>query len=160
MLTFLHRAADGPGRAGWVTAILSGVSENEVAIDFLTSPEYTAAHADANSFVAGLYTGIFQRAGDAAGQAYWTSVVQSGLRSRAAVAYYFLTSTEAYLQAINSYYETFLGRAPSSEETQNFVPILIHGATPGSIVALFLTSSEFINREIALACQGTGTTPG
>src|SRR5207302_5106257 len=98
--TFLHRAADGPGRAGWVTAILSGVSENEVAIDFLTSPEYTAAHADANSFVAGLYTGIFQRAGDAAGQAYWTSVVQSGLRSRAAVAYYFLTSTEAYLQAI------------------------------------------------------------
>src|SRR5262249_22265939 len=35
--TYLHRAPDAPGRAGWVGAPLGGLSEDEVARGFLTS---------------------------------------------------------------------------------------------------------------------------
>jgi|GEM_PF-5330799 len=150
--TFLHRPADSAGRAVWVNALVNGVSEAQVAINFLTSPEYTAKHADTASYVAGLYTDIFARTADSAGQSYWTSIIQSGARSRAEVAFYFLSSTESYLHAVDQYYETYLGRAPSSQEEQTYLPLLINGTTPGTITAIFLSSAEFINREIALSC--------
>jgi len=150
--TFLHRPADSTGRAAWVNALVNGVSEAQVAINFLTSPEYTATHADAAAYVAGLYTDIFGRTADSAGQSYWTSVIQNGARSRADVAFYFLSSTESYLHAVDQYYETYLGRAPSSQEEQVYLPLLINGTTPGTITAIFLSSEEFINREIALSC--------
>jgi Domain of unknown function (DUF4214) len=37
--TYLHRSADPAGRAGWVQAMLDGMSENEVILHFLNSAE-------------------------------------------------------------------------------------------------------------------------
>ena len=123
-----------------------------VAVAFLTSAEYTASHADAGSFVTGLYETVLRRQPDPAGFGYWQSVVATGTRSRAAVADFFLTSTEAYLQAIDDYYRVFLGRTPSPSEEQIFLPVLESGATPAQITSVFLGSPEFIAREAALFC--------
>jgi hypothetical protein len=49
--TYLHRQADPAGGAAWVQALEHGVSETEVAVAFLTSPEYAAAHPDGDSFI-------------------------------------------------------------------------------------------------------------
>jgi virginiamycin B lyase len=153
--TFLNRAADPAGRAGWVNALLSGVSETQVSIDFLTSAEYTASHPTTDSYVTGLYTDIFDRSPDQPGFAAWVGVIQNGVRTRAAVAYYFLTSAESYVRAIDSYYEEFLGRSPSGDEVQNLFNTLVAGATPADITAIFLSSPEYIARQILLACGGT-----
>jgi virginiamycin B lyase len=152
--TFLHRAADAAGRQAWVNDMLAGATEDDVAIAFLTSQEYTASHAAVASYVTGLYTDVLNRQPDAAGLSYWDQILQSGARARDAVAYYFLTSGEAYVQAINDYYRVFLGRTPSPAEQQNFLTALENGATPAEITSIFLSSSEFITREIALDTQG------
>jgi hypothetical protein len=93
--TLLHRAADAAGRQAWVNALLAGASENDVVVDFLTSGEYTASHPDVASYVTGLYADLLSRSPDAAGFAFWSQILQTGSRSRGAVAYYFLTSTES-----------------------------------------------------------------
>jgi hypothetical protein len=148
--TFFHRAADLSGRSGWVNALVGGMSETQVAIAFLTSPEYTQTHGDAAAFIRGLYMDLFQRAPDNAGFSFWTQVLQNGARTRADIAYYFLTSLETYLQAIDGYYVEFLGRSATIQEEQGFLDFLIAGATPGQITALFLGSQEFLNRELAM----------
>ena len=116
----------------------------------MTAPEYTVTHPDNRSFVTGLYHDIYERNPDAAGFSFWVNVLQSGSRTRAAVVYYFLTATEAYLQAIDSYYVEFLGRHPSAQEADAYLALLIDGATPASITAIFLSSEEYINRQFAL----------
>ena len=102
-----------------------------MATAFLTSTEYTQTHGDASSFIRGLYMDIFQRSPDNAGFSFWTQVLQNGARSRADIAYYFLTSLETYLQAIDGYYVEFLGRSATMPEEQGFLDFLISGATPG-----------------------------
>ena len=59
--TYLHRAADSAGRAGWVQALMLGMSEADVTRQFLLSQEYTATHSTAADFVNGLYADLFNR---------------------------------------------------------------------------------------------------
>ena len=54
----LPGSADPTGRAAWLNAMLGGMSEAQVVIDFMTAPEYTFRHPDARLFVTGLYTDI------------------------------------------------------------------------------------------------------
>jgi hypothetical protein len=153
--TFFQRAADATGRQLWKGALLGGAAETDVCIAFLTSPEYTSSHADNASYVRGLYTDALGRMPDAAGFAYWEQILQNGVRHRADSAYYFLTSREAFLIAIDDYYQRFLGRKPSSSEEQAFLDVMQNGTSPAVITSIFLGSGEYLAREIALACQMT-----
>src|SRR5262249_36736614 len=74
----LHRKADLLGREFWVTTLLAGVSENDVSVAFLTSPEYTASHVDVASYVTGLYMDVLNRQADTAGMSFWKQVIQNG----------------------------------------------------------------------------------
>ena len=155
--TFLHRPADAAGRAGWVNALLNGVTEANVVIAFVTSPEYTRLHPDASSYVTGLYEDILGRAPDAAGQSFWERILSTGQRSRAAVAYYFLSSSESLFQAVHDYYVDFLGREPSLAEEQGYVNAMASGQlTPATVTALFLGSQEYLDRQLDILCQGMG----
>src|SRR5205807_7435596 len=40
--TYLKRTADLPGRVFWIQALAGGLAEQDVALRFLLSPEYTA----------------------------------------------------------------------------------------------------------------------
>jgi hypothetical protein len=151
--TFFHRAADAGGRAFWVDALLAGATENDVSVAFLVSDEYTQSHPDTGSYIAGLYSDVLGRAPDSSGFSFWTQILGNGVRSRAAIAYYFLTSSEAYLQAIDDYYLNFLGRNAAPSEEEPYLAALIKGATPAEITTIFLGSPEFLAREIATACR-------
>jgi Domain of unknown function (DUF4214) len=152
---FLGRAADAAGRAGWVNALLSGVSEGQVAIDFLTSAEYTASHPDTDSYVQGLYQDILNRSASPSELAYWAQIINSGDRSRAAVAFYFLTSEEAYVDAIEGYYRVFLRRSGDAQGVQGWLQLIESGtASPTLVAAGFLGSQEYLDLAQTLACQG------
>jgi hypothetical protein len=150
--TFLNRPADVGGRALWVNALLSGVSEADVVVAFVTSAEYTANHRDNASYVNGLYQDVLGHPADPAGAAFWQGQLQRGLQSRGQVALSLLSSTEAYFQAIDSYYSAFLGRPADSAGRQGFFTALQNGQfTPTGIATVFLASDEFLARAIILA---------
>jgi PKD repeat protein len=152
-LQLLHRPADAAGRAIWVNALLSGVPEANVVVDFLTSPEYTASHPDTGSFINGLYADIFGRPADPQGAAFWFQILQSGDRNRGDVAFYFLSSDEAYRQAINAYYETYLGRAPDAMGEQDAFNDLVAGQmTVAQLVGRILASEEYLIHIQAVLC--------
>ena len=107
-----HHRTDPSGRAGWVNAMLGGMSEAQVVIDFMTAPEYTFRHPDAASFVTGLYTDILERAPDGTGFAFWVNILQNGSRTRAALVYYFL-----FVRPRPGKYWTVSGAVPDPGET-------------------------------------------
>ncbi len=146
------RAADPVGRATWLNALLTGLSEIELVTILVSSPEYTAAHLTAASFVNGLYDDLLGRAADAAGAATWTQILASGARDRAAIAYYFLTSPEAYTLALDDYFMHFLGRPADPQGTAALLAILDTGSSPLSIAALFLASPEYFQRVQIAPC--------
>src|SRR5205823_5619475 len=122
--TIFHRPADPAGSAFWVNILVSGRSEAEVAVGFLTSPEYTASHPDNVSYLAGLYQDLLNHPGDPGGSAYWLDLLQRGDLSRGQLALAFLSSPEAYLQAIDFYYMNFLGRPADAAGRQGFLTAL------------------------------------
>jgi hypothetical protein len=141
----LHRPSDPGGRAIWVAQLVGGMSENQIAIQFLVSPEYTASHSSIPAFVTGLYSDILGRAADAQGFSLWTQILQNGARTRAGVAYYFLSSGEALADAITSYYEDFLSRAPDGAGLQGFLQALESGkSSTAQIVGEILGSQEYL----------------
>lgn len=148
----LHRAADAAGEALWVSALVNGRSEADVVVAFLTSVEYTATHPDSASYVSGLYEDVLGHPADPVGAASWQALLQSGAQSRAQLALSFLSSTEAYLIAIDSFYTDLLGRPADSGSEQSYLAALQAGEfTPAAITTLFLASDEFLARAIALA---------
>ncbi len=140
---FLHRAADAAGRAGWVNALLAGVGVTTVEVDFLTSPEYLAAHPGANAFVSGLYQDVLNRAPGGAELASWAGGVTAGGPSGPAnVARGILTSAEAYADFISQAYESILGRAPDPLGLDGWVAALVTGHIATDQAAVMILSSD------------------
>jgi uncharacterized repeat protein (TIGR01451 family) len=152
--TFLHRAADAAGRAGWVSALDGGVPESTVAIGFLTSNEYTASHPDNLSYLTGVFTDVLGGITNPSLFSTLEIALATGTRTRAAVAYYVLSSTDAQQQAIDEYYQVFLGRGPSPQEDQTLISLIVSGQeTPGLAAASVLGTPEYLARVLAMACM-------
>jgi hypothetical protein len=144
--TYLHRAADAPGRALWVNALLGGASESDVALGFLTSAEYQQSHADPSAYLYGLYGDVLGRTPDAGGLDGWQSAAQ-GEMSRAALAEAFLHSPEAYQQLMDTYYSDYLGRSADSAGEAYWVGALQSRQwSPDQVAQVFLASDEYYSR--------------
>jgi hypothetical protein len=107
--SILRRAPDGGGKAYWTGEAARmqtlGVNVNEtwysMAGSFYTSAEYLAFNRDNTGFVTDLYNTFFNRPPDAAGLAYWTGQLASGLpREVALVGFMFSTEFVNFTQAI------------------------------------------------------------
>jgi hypothetical protein len=158
--TILGRAGDAAGRQNWVQQLLSGTDESQVLLAFLTSPEFTAEHADSAAFVRALYKIVLNRDAAPAEVAFWQQDLQSGALSRAAVSSLFLSSNEAFGDAVNQDYEQFLGRGESPEEQQAWVLALKNGsARSSSLSVIFLASDEYQGRASTRPCPCTTMGP-
>jgi autotransporter-associated beta strand protein len=147
--TYLKRSADAAGRAFWVNALLNGESEANVIVAFVTSAEYTAMHPSDSDYVSGLYQDVLGRPADAAGLANWLQMMQFSFKSRAQVALSFLSSPEAYLDAVNYDYTHFLKRSPDAAGQQTALAALQNGTvTPTEMSVLFLASDEYFVKAI------------
>jgi hypothetical protein len=111
-LRLLGRASDPSGRAGWISFLQSGNTEEQLETLFLTSPEYIS-HIDTD-YVQSLYINILGRTGSAGELAAWYSNIQFlGLPG---IANGFVTSPENRLNTVLGYFQTFLHRTPTDSE--------------------------------------------
>jgi hypothetical protein len=150
--TFFHRSADPSGRGLWVNALVAGRSEADVVVAFLTSTEYTVTHRDSASYVNGLYQDVLGHSADPNGAGVWKDLLERGVLSRNQLALSFLSSTEAYVEAVDSYYTTFLGRPADAAGREAYLLALENARfAPTGITTAFLASDEFLARAIASA---------
>src|SRR5262249_18731643 len=148
--TFLHRAAELTGRAGWVNALLAGMREEVVAHAFLTSPEYLAAHADMLAYIQGVYHDVLGRAADPTGIARGTALEQipSG---RAMLVDEILSSPEERQRLVDGFYAQFLNRDPDAVGEQAWRSALQNPTvTRDTIAGGFLASDEFFAHAVSL----------
>jgi hypothetical protein len=109
-LRFLGRQSDAAGRAGWISFLQNGGTEQQMENLFLTSPEYLS-HIDTD-FVQSLYINILGRTGSSSELAGWNNQLQTlGL---VGVANGFTGSTENRDNIITADYESYLHRAPTT----------------------------------------------
>jgi hypothetical protein len=141
--TYLQQPADPQGQQYWVDQFLAGASEDQVAIGFLTSQEYTQEHPTNNDFVVGLYNDILGRSPENGEDDFWIEELDAG-ESRASVAASFLYTSEALTDLLNSYYLQFLERAPDSSGESYWLSVLEnYVATKAQVGEDFLSSQEF-----------------
>jgi hypothetical protein len=111
-LRFLGRQSDPAGRAGWISFLQNGGTEQQMENGFLGSPEYLS-HIDTD-FVQSLYINILGRTGSSSELAGWNNQLQTlGL---VGVANGFTGSTENRDNTVIADYETYLHRAPTPRE--------------------------------------------
>jgi virginiamycin B lyase len=150
-LAILGRPSDPVGRTVFVNALLAGASEGSVVLALFLSPEYAFKH-DNTAFVQDLYRVALERTGSPLEVAGWVQVLNSGALSRAEVATFFLSSSEAYTLAITENYKVFLRRFPDAGGFGAFfVGILDNTVNSISLSTDVLGSQEYFNLNIA-AC--------
>jgi hypothetical protein len=136
-LRFLGRQSDAAGRAGFISFLQNGGTEEQVETLFLTSPEYIS-HIDTD-FVQSLYLNILGRPGSLGELAGWNNNIQN-LGGLAGVANDFVHSPENRLNTLRADFQTFLHRTPADSEISalaNSTQDLL------SLEGLVLSSPEF-----------------
>ncbi len=152
-LTLLNRPADTSGLQNWVQQLESGMREEQLAFDFLDSPEYVSKGD--KHFVDAMYLSLLGRSFDTAGEATWLSQLgddTSGNPTHPAsltheqVIAAFLYSTESETRLTQGYYEVFLQRPADAAGLNGWVAQLQQGVRFLTIGQQFLSSDEFYNR--------------
>ncbi len=116
-LRFLGRQSDANGRTSWVSFLQHGGTEEQLENAFLTSPEYLG-HINTD-FVQSLYINILGRTGSAGEVAGWNDLIQQ--LGFAGIANGFIESAENRAITLDTYFQTFLHRAPTTTESNTFV---------------------------------------
>ncbi len=151
--TLLGRAADPQGRANWVQQLANGVREEQIAFDFLNSPEYLSKGD--KFFVDAMYLSLLGRAFDPAGEASWLNALgddSSGnpthapTLTHAQVINDFLYSAESLDRLVEGYYEVFLQRQADPGGLNGWVTELQAGLPFLTIGQEFISSDEFFNK--------------
>jgi hypothetical protein len=154
--TLLGRAADPAGRASWVQQLENGVREEQIAFDFLNSPEYLGKGD--KYFVDAMYLSLLGRAFDPTGEASWLSALgddasgnptHPATLTHAQVINDFLFSQESLQRLVEGYYEVFLQRQADPGGLASWVTQLQGGLPFLTIGQEFIASDEFFNKAAA-----------
>jgi uncharacterized repeat protein (TIGR01451 family) len=147
--TYLNRDAGAGDFAYWNGVFAGGASETDVAIQILTSQEYTARVPDNASFVDTLFRSALGRPAGAAGVQFWDNVINTS--GRAAAARYILLSDEATNRLLTFVYAQDLHRGINDGERSYWIGQVHAGLNPQDICRMVLASDEFY----ALATQAS-----
>ncbi len=161
----LNRDPDMAGLLNWTGALNAQTrSPVEVAAGFVGSAEFRKAYANLDNadFVRLLYANVLGRAADATGLANWTSLLDSGNRSRAEVVLGFSDSAEfrqktaapalafaregvqmSFSDDVYRLYQATLDRDPDLAGFLNWTGKLAGGLSFGAVIAGFVNSAEF-----------------
>ena len=175
------RTPDDAGLNSWTALLNEGKTRLEVFEGFADSSEWTLVcsnygitprPAPSNDNVSGvdlfinrLYSGFLGRSADNSGLADWRYRLSSGNMTGASAAGAFIHSPEFMQRAasmdqaqlITSFYNSFLGRTPTTEEIASYQSCLT-GNLNNDLETLFIrftASDEFID-----FCIGNGIVPG
>ncbi len=139
----LDRDAGTPTIDYFNAQLQAGATEQQVMTTIVLSSEFTNGDTSSTTFVNNLYEKVLGRAPDA-GAANWVAALDTGT-SRSSVAQAFILSNEALTDAVDTYYENFLQREPSSDEAAAWVTSMQNSQNAYESAALsILSSSEYI----------------
>lgn len=160
----LDRDPDMTGLLSWHAQLTRGAPVTDVAQGFVGSKEFMRVYGalDNAGFVTLLYHNVLHREPDAGGLAYWTGLLDSGARSRAAVVAGFSDSTEFRQSSavpalgfsaeglrmtqsddVFRLYRATLARNPDDGGFLDWTGRLAEGLTYRAAVAGFVGSREF-----------------
>jgi hypothetical protein len=142
---FLNRKESAAERAFWVDQLLSGVSENAVIQQSLTSPEFLAANNSSQmAFLDSLYGDVLGRTASTSELAFWQSAMASGM-SQQSIVQSFLQSPEAATGVVQGAYQAFLNRVGESNGVNFWTNGLSSGSlTNDTMLAQILSSAEYL----------------
>ncbi len=150
--TLLGRAADPQGLANWVGQLENGTREEQIAFDFLDSPEYLSKGD--KFFVDAMYLSLLGRAFDPTGETSWLNALgddstgnltHAATLTHAQVINDFLFSGESLDRLVEGYYEVFLLRQADPGGLKGWVTELQDGLPFLTIGQEFIASDEFYN---------------
>ncbi len=146
--TYLHRAPDGPGLAGWVQGMKGGlVTDEQLEAFFIGSAEYIASKGAGpgnwRPWVVSMYQDLLGRTPSDAEAQQWVDGLNAGI-STTFVAHGFAASAERESDRVAADYQKYLGRAPTTAEVQQWVSAFVQGwATNEYVIAGFVGSAEY-----------------
>lgn len=151
---FLGRAPDAAGLAFWDNLMLNGMSDGQLASQFIGSPEFFAQCGGTNqAWVNQMYFDLLGRSPDLPGQAAWVNALNAGMpRSLAALG--FASCAERETIIVREDYQVFLGRQASNAEVAGWVNQFGVGMSNENIIAGFVASNEFMNNAASQSAQG------
>jgi hypothetical protein len=122
-----------------------GLTEEQVATDFLASSEYSALHPSDPDFVQSLYESLLGRQGASSEISGWTAALGAGT-TRSQVVGLILNSTEAETRAVDGLSGFFLARAADPSSQAAWVTALQNGASLANVAAVIASSPGFVGR--------------
>jgi hypothetical protein len=156
---FLLRNPDPTGLAFWVGQLKTGTTFNQVRAGILGSDEFFGlVNSDKTQFLAAVYQLELGRPLDAAGQAFWTQKLNSGV-SRQSVVQQILASTEGVNVKVTSFYSDLLGRTPDASGQAFWAAQFRAGVDDPAAAAGFVGGAEFVNKIQAFATTTALTSP-
>jgi hypothetical protein len=154
----LHRTPDPVGLQALLgfTAV-QGTTAAQLEALILGSPEFFINSGGTNlGFLQAVYQDVLGRAIDPAGQAFWLSELtrrgSSGdntdddRKARTAVAALIVNSLESDMRQVQGLYSRFLSRAADTGGLNAFTNALASGVPLDQLVAVMLTSPEYLSR--------------
>ena len=148
--TLLLRASDPTGRAFWVSQLENGTREEQIAFDFLDSPEY-GSKGD-KFFIDAMYQSLLGRTFDPKGEQKFLTALGDDANghpthpatlTHAQVINDFLFSEESLDRLVEGYYEVFLQRQADPGGLKGWVTELQDGLPFLTIGEQFIASDEF-----------------
>lgn len=133
---FLHRPPDAGGLSYWISAMQSGMTDEQVEANFISSVEYIGGHGGLGAgWVTALYLDLLNRlpsAGDVQG---WVQrIPQDGAYG---IAIFFATCQERQRDVITFDYQHYLGRTPAPSEVLGWM----QQGLPNEIVINYMLSA-------------------
>jgi autotransporter-associated beta strand protein len=144
---YLGRLPEQGGLMGWVQALQSGLTDEQLEAAFIGSAEYIQNHGGTSeAWVRGLYHDLLGRDPDAAGLNFWLDALQRGA-SPSGIAYGFAASAEREAQRITADYHQYLDRDPEPGIVAVWVNAFQNGARNEDVIAGFVGSGEYFRRK-------------
>jgi hypothetical protein len=158
-MSFLHRSPSPEELVAGLAGLVRGMSDEQFEASLLGSEEYFQhAGSTQDGFLDALYHDLLGRAPTAGERALF------GGMSRTQIAAQVLASNEFRTLLIQSYFQMFLGRAPTPAELAAFLAMFGAGASDEQVAAAILGSTEYFgmdNKYDATIDWGDGSTsPG
>lgn len=131
----LHRVPDAQGLGYFMSAVERGQMDlNEVVVNIATSNEFVTDAGTSNvAWIDSLYVHVLGRSPDPASSAYWANEFQTLTAQQ--VATMFVYSQENVNREVVAWYESLLGRVPTTDEVAKAAAILVSGQGESAVLA-------------------------
>ncbi|HJT31131.1 MAG TPA: DUF4214 domain-containing protein [Pirellulales bacterium] len=143
---FLLRNAEPSGVAYWMSIWRRDGGPENVVAGMISSPEFFGEAGNTNSgWVQALYERLLNRPADTQGLQYWTGKLDSGAMTRAQVVLGFELSHENFVNTVAGFYQQYLNRQPTADESAKYVAQLASGVSQAQVQIELINTDEYRN---------------